>query len=53
MALERIHLSLEPAHLRRLDRLAAKLGLDRSNALRYCIARAADAEGIPPEKLRS
>lgn len=50
MALKRIHLTLSPAQLRRLDRLAEKLGLDRSNALRYCIARAADAENIPAEK---
>ena len=50
MALQRIHLSLEPAQLRRLDRLAARLGLDRSNALRYCIARIAEQEGIPAEK---
>jgi hypothetical protein len=50
MALKRIHLSLEPAHLRRLDKLAAKLGLDRSNALRYCIARTADAENITADK---
>jgi antitoxin component of RelBE/YafQ-DinJ toxin-antitoxin module len=50
MALKRIHLTLPPAHLRRLDKLAEKLGLDRSNALRYCIARTADLEGIPAEK---
>lgn len=50
MTLARIHLSLTPAQLRRLDKLAEKLGLDRSNALRYCIARTSEAEGIPGEK---
>lgn len=50
MALKRIHLTLAPASLRRLDKLAAKLGLDRSNALRYCIARTADAEGVESDK---
>lgn len=46
MALIRIHVGLTPAQLRRLDRLAAKLALDRTSALRYCIARVAESEKV-------
>jgi hypothetical protein len=45
MVLKRIHLGLTAAQLRKLDKLAAKLGLDRTNAIRYCIARVSDLEG--------
>lgn len=46
MVLKRINLGLTAAQLRRLDKLAAKLGLDRTNTLRYCIAKAAELEEI-------
>jgi hypothetical protein len=50
MALKRVPLNLTPAQLRRLDKLAEKLGLDRTNTLRYCLSRVADMEGIAQEK---
>lgn len=43
---ERIHVGLTAAQVRLLDKLAAKLGLNRTNTLRYCIAKIADLEKI-------
>lgn len=54
MTHERINLALTPAMLRQLDQLAKRIGLDRTNAIRYCIARTYDAESaavtVEPEK---
>lgn len=44
MALIRIHIGLSEAQLKAVDRLALKLGLDRTNAIRYCIARTVETE---------
>jgi hypothetical protein len=46
MVLHRLHLGLTAAQLRKLDKLAAKLNLDRTNTLRYCLARTAEIENI-------
>ncbi len=51
MASKRVYTTFTPAQLRRLEKLAQKLGgLDYSSTLRYCFQRTADAEGIPEEK---
>lgn len=42
----RIHVGLTAAQVRLLDRLAVKLGLDRTNTLRYCLAKIADQEKV-------
>jgi metal-responsive CopG/Arc/MetJ family transcriptional regulator len=47
MAKKRIHLSITPALLARLDRLAEKYGLDRSGAMSYCISRVCEEESVP------
>lgn len=46
MVLKHINLGLTAGQLRRLDKLAQKLGLDRTNTIRYCIAKASELEGI-------
>jgi hypothetical protein len=38
MTMKRIHLALSPAQIKSLDKLAKELGMDRLNAIRYCIA---------------
>jgi hypothetical protein len=49
MPMKRIPLFLELTMLRDLMRLAAKIGSDRAGAIRYCIARTLEAEGITRE----
>jgi len=49
MAMKRVHLALSPAQLKVLERLAAKLGLDKTNTMRYCINRVAEQEEIARE----
>lgn len=44
MALTRIHVGLSPAQIKNLDKLANKLGLNRSNTIRYCISRMLETE---------
>ena len=46
MILKHINLGLTAAQLRKLDKIAAKLNLDRTNAIRYCISRTAESEGL-------
>jgi hypothetical protein len=46
MAMKRVHLALSPAQLKLLEKLSAKLGLDATNTIRYCIARIAEQEAI-------
>ncbi len=46
MVLKYVNLGLTAAQLRRLEKLAQKLGLDRTNTIRYCIARTAELEHI-------
>jgi hypothetical protein len=47
MAQTRVNLYLDDALARGLDKLCLKLGgLDRSSAIRVCIARMLEAEGI-------
>lgn len=36
--MKRIHVGISQAQIKSLDKLAAELGMDRSNAIRYCIA---------------
>lgn len=50
MAMKRIPLFLDLAMLRDIMKLAAKIGSDRAGAIRYCIAKTLDAEGIRPPK---
>lgn len=52
MAMVRINLAITPALLRDLDKLAARYGFDRTNALRYCIRRVCDEE-LTPDRERS
>lgn len=44
MALTRIHIGLTPAQLKALLKFAEKRGLDRTNAIRYCIFRTLEEE---------
>jgi hypothetical protein len=44
MPMKRINLTLAPMMLKDLDRLAAKYGFDRTNAIRYCIRVTCDSE---------
>lgn len=46
MAMNRVHLGLSSAQLKVLERLASKLGLDKTNTMRYCINRVAELEGV-------
>lgn len=46
MADKRINIRFTPAQLRKLEKLAEKLGLDRSNTIRYCLARVMEIEKI-------
>ena len=50
MGVTRINLGLTLAMLKDLDRLAAKYGFDRTNAIRYCIRTACDSELKPQEE---
>ena len=46
MVVKNINLALTASVLRKLEKLQAKLELDRSSTIRYCIARVAEQEGI-------
>lgn len=46
MIIKAINFRLTAAQLRQLDKLAKKLNLDRTNTLRYCIAKTAEIEKI-------
>lgn len=48
MAMKRIPLNLNDSQVKAIDKLGLKLGLDRTNTIRYCIARTLEAEGIKP-----
>jgi len=50
MGLTRINLGLAMPMLKDLDKLAAKYGFDRTNAIRYCIRVICDNELKPPEE---
>lgn len=50
MALKRIQVGLSPAQLRILEKLSTKLGLDKTNTIRYCVARVAELEGFGHER---
>ena len=49
MPMKRVNLQLSPAMRKNLEKLEEKLGLDTTNAIRYCIARTLEAEGITRE----
>ncbi|HEV2463530.1 MAG TPA: ribbon-helix-helix protein, CopG family [Acidobacteriaceae bacterium] len=49
---QRVNIRFTAAQLRRLDKLAEKLGLDRSSTIRYCITRIAETEKIPAAERR-
>lgn len=46
MALKRLQVGLSSAQLKLLEKLAVKLGLDKTNTLRYCLNRVAEQEGL-------
>jgi hypothetical protein len=46
MALRQFHVGLSATQTRMLEKLAAKLGLDKSNTIRYCISRIAEQENL-------
>jgi len=46
MILKNINLGLTAEQMRKLDKLARKLDMNRSDAIRYCIMRTAELEGI-------
>ena len=50
MPMKRVNLQLSPAMSKNLEKLALRLGLDTTNAIRYCIARIVEQEGITREK---
>ena len=45
-------LTVQRANESSLNKLAVKLGLDRTNAVRYCIARVLEIKGIASESKR-
>ena len=49
MPMIRIPLFLDPAMLRNVMKLAAKIGSNRVGTIRYCVARTLEAEGITRE----
>lgn len=49
MAIKRIHIGLTPAQLKILEKLNARLGLDTTNTIRYCVWRIAEQEGVLKE----
>ena len=48
MALSRVHIGLTSQQVKILDKLARKLGLDRTNTVRYCLMRVAEQEAVGP-----
>jgi hypothetical protein len=46
MAFKRINLALSTAQMKSLDQLADKLGLDRTNAIRFCIAHTCEMQRL-------
>ena len=50
MPMKRVNLQLSHAMSKDLEKLSKRIGLDTTNAIRYCIARTLEAEGIRPEK---
>lgn len=44
MAVKKVNIGLHPAQFKLLEKLAAKLGLDKTNTIRYCINRVAEQE---------
>jgi len=49
MALKRMHIGFSPAQMKVLEKLALKPGLDKTNVIRYCVARVAEQEGVTKE----
>ena len=52
MTMKKYYVGLSPSQERVLANLAAKLGLDKSNTLRYCLARIAEQEQVSAERSR-
>jgi hypothetical protein len=50
MSLKKFHVGLSAAQMKVLEKLAAKLGLDKTSTVRYCIARIAEQEGVLTER---
>lgn len=48
MGLKRLHISLSATQFRVLEKLALKLGLDKSSTISYCLARVAEQEALGP-----
>lgn len=51
MALKRLHISLSANQFRLLEKLALKLGLDKSSTISYCVARVAEQEAITTARM--
>jgi antitoxin component of RelBE/YafQ-DinJ toxin-antitoxin module len=52
MAMQPIQIRLSPKMMRTIQKLSAKLGLDRTNVIRLALAQLAEREGIsdsPPQ----
>ena len=52
MALRKVNVGLNAPQFKVLEKLAAKLGLDKTNTIRYCISRIAEQEAITGERER-
>jgi predicted transcriptional regulator len=50
MALKRVHIGFTAPQFKMLEKLAAKLGLDKTNTIRYCVARVAEQEAISKDR---
>lgn len=51
MALKRVHIGFTATQFKLLERLAAKLGLDKTNTIRYCVSRVAEQEAVSKDRL--
>jgi hypothetical protein len=52
MTMRKFHVGLSTAQAKVLEKLSAKLGLDKSNTIRYCISRIAEQENITGDRSR-
>jgi hypothetical protein len=53
MALKRVHIGFSPSQFKTLEKLAAKLGLDKTNTIRYCVSRIAEQEAAQQRQARA
>jgi metal-responsive CopG/Arc/MetJ family transcriptional regulator len=50
MANKRVPVLIPTEMLRNLDKLAERYAMDRSSAIRYCLARTFEEEGVTPQR---